>query len=72
MLKLISILICNEYFHMTKIIGARNVQTVCKIKPKPGLHISGLSSSILDSLSWILHLKSQVQGLGSLVLVCGS
>ena len=25
-------LICNEYFHMTKIICANNVQTQCNIK----------------------------------------
>ena len=26
---------CSEYFHMTKFIRARNVQTLCNIKAKP-------------------------------------
>ena len=34
MLKIISILICNEYFYLKKIIRARHVQTICNIKPK--------------------------------------
>ena len=37
---LILILACNEYFHMTKTIRARNIQTVCNIKSKPWSSIS--------------------------------
>lgn len=69
MLILISILICNEYFHVAKIISARKVLTVCNIKPKAWSYISGLvvwvlgsGSSMLASLSWVLDLESQFVG----------
>lgn len=69
MLILISILICNEYFHVAKIISARKILTVCNIKPKAWSYISGLGvwvigsgSSMLASLSWVLDLESQFVG----------
>ena len=45
MLKLI--VICNEYFHMTKIIHARNAQIVCNMKLRLWLQISGSGSGYL-------------------------
>ena len=47
MLMFISMLIWREYFHMTKIIGARNVKTV-------RIWILGLESTVLDSRCWVL------------------
>ena len=45
---LISVLICNEFFHMTKTISARNVQTICNIK-----YIDfGLRSQVVNIGSW--------------------
>ena len=38
---------CYEYFHITKIIRARNVQTVCNIKPKSWLQILGHGPRLL-------------------------
>ena len=38
---------CNEYFHMTKIIRARNIQTVRKLKAKPWSHRSCPRSELL-------------------------
>ena len=45
---LISALICNECFHMTKTISARNVQTICNIK-----YINfGLRSQVVNIGPW--------------------
>ena len=44
MLKVTSILDCNEYFHTTKISSVRHLQTVCNTKPKPSLQILGPGS----------------------------
>ena len=76
MLKIISILISNEYFHMTKCICARPVQTVCNITPKTWSQILGPGSGflflslrfrswILVPGSWIMDSRFQVPGLGS-------
>ena len=47
MLKLISILICNEIFHAKKSIPVRYVQTVCNIKPRPWSQILGSGPEVL-------------------------
>ena len=60
MLMLISILICSEYFHMTKIICARNVKTVS---------VSGLGFwywiQSPESWYWIWSRRSYIVGPGS-------
>ena len=81
MLILISTLICNEYFHMTRIIHARIVQTVCNIKLKPWSYISGPGFWVLDCgfqilglgslIPWFLDLRFWVQGVRSRVLGLG-
>ena len=81
MLILISILICNEYFHMTRIIHVRIVQTVCNIKLKPWSCISGPGFWVLDCgfqilglgslIPWFLDLRFWVQGVRSRVLGLG-
>ena len=35
MLTLISILICNEHFHMTNIVRVKHVKTIYNMKSKP-------------------------------------
>ena len=57
---LMSMLIFNKYFCMTKITVARNVQTVCNIKPKLWSQISGPGSAFL-----VLIIRFKFQGLGS-------
>ena len=66
---LISILICNKYFHMTQIF-VQEMPKHCVIQNlKPWLHISGLGSLILDTFPLVLDLESQLLGPGFLVLV---
>lgn len=67
MLPLISVLICNEYLQMTKVIREKKFQTICNIgQPKPWSQISGpgsgfmvlnLWSCLSDSGSWIWNLS---------------
>ena len=64
------VLICIEYFHMTKIIRERNVQRVCHKKPKHWSHVSGLRFCVLGRGffypgSSVLGFESQVLGPGS-------
>ena len=65
---------CHEYFCTTKIIGTRNVKTVCNIKVKPWSHVScptsdflvlSLRSLIPRHCFCFVDLASQVLGLGS-------
>ena len=48
---------CNEYFHVTKIIWARNVATMRHTKAKPWSHILGPRSEFLA-----LRLRSLISG----------
>ena len=67
-LLLISILICSEYFNMTKIIRARNVKTVRNTEPKPWPHISGPGHG---SESWVSAPGFWVLGLAWVLWVSG-
>ena len=57
---LMSMLVFNKYFRMTKITVARKVQTVFNIKPKLWSQISGPRSAFL-----VLVIQFKFQGLGS-------
>ena len=63
---------CNKYLHLTKIIRAGNVQTVCNITPKPWshIHVLGLGSSfwLFDPDFFILGSGSWESGPGSWVI----
>ena len=76
MLISISVLICNEYIHIIKIICARHVQTVCNMKPKPWPQILGSASGFLvlslRPRSWVLVFDSKVLNPGSKILNSGS
>ena len=54
MLILTSILVYNEYFHITKVICARNLQTVRKRKPKTWPQISSPGSEFWVRVLWFL------------------
>ena len=60
MLKLI--LICNEYFCLTKTTRARNIQTVFNIKSKPWLKISvpEFGFLVLGLRSWVVGARSRL------------
>ena len=61
MLPLISVLICNEYLQMTKVIREKKFQTICNIgQPKPWSQISGPGSGFM-----VLNLWSCLSGSGS-------
>ena len=75
------ILICNEYFYMTKIICARNIQTVFDIKPKlwlqiwylgSGFSVKSVQTWITDIGFWVLDLETQARGFGFWILVSRS
>ena len=69
MLTLISILICNEHFHMTNIVRVKHVKTIYNMKSKPLSQTLGPGSVFLilslQSKSWVLDLGSWALGFGS-------
>ena len=62
MLKIISISICNEYFHVTKIIRATHFQTVCNIEPKNWSHIFWVRVLNPESLIHVLDPVFKIVG----------
>ena len=76
MLISISVLICNEYIRIIKIIPARHVRTVCNMKPKPWPQILGSGSGFLvlslRSRSWVLVFESKILNPGSKIWIHGS
>ena len=79
MLMLISILICSEYFHMTKIICARNVKTASVSglgfwywiqSPEFQVLHPDTGSGVAGPTSWDLDLGFQVPGIGSQSIQC--
>ena len=62
MLISIFISICNEYFHITKIIRARSFETMCNIRLKPSSKVSCPESEFLvvGPESWVAYPGSWV------------